>query len=29
MGVPIIINDPKCVGKTFPEYFDVFNALSA
>jgi 3-phosphoshikimate 1-carboxyvinyltransferase len=23
-GVPITINDPKCVGKTFPEYFKVF-----
>ena len=29
MGVPVIINDPKCVGKTFPQYFEVFNALSA
>lgn len=23
-GVPIRINDPRCVGKTFPEYFDEF-----
>ncbi|TXI45760.1 3-phosphoshikimate 1-carboxyvinyltransferase [Methylophilus sp.] len=23
-GVPITINDPKCVGKTFPDYFKVF-----
>lgn len=23
-GVPITINDPKCVGKTFPNYFDEF-----
>ena len=23
-GVPIIINDPKCVGKTFPDYFERF-----
>jgi 3-phosphoshikimate 1-carboxyvinyltransferase len=29
MGVPVVINDPKCVGKTFPQYFEVFNALSA
>lgn len=21
-GVPIVINDPKCVGKTFPDYFE-------
>lgn len=26
-GVPIRINDPKCVNKTFPEYFDVFASL--
>ncbi len=24
---PVRINDPKCVAKTFPEYFDVFGAL--
>jgi 3-phosphoshikimate 1-carboxyvinyltransferase len=23
-GVPITINDPKCVNKTFPEYFDAY-----
>lgn len=23
-GIPITINDPKCVAKTFPNYFDVF-----
>lgn len=22
-NVPVIINDPKCVSKTFPEYFDI------
>ncbi|MEW9897894.1 3-phosphoshikimate 1-carboxyvinyltransferase [Chitinivorax sp. PXF-14] len=27
-GVPVRINDPKCVGKTFPEYFDVLKAVS-
>jgi 3-phosphoshikimate 1-carboxyvinyltransferase len=26
-GVPVRINDPKCVNKTFPTYFDVFAAL--
>lgn len=26
-GVPVRINDPKCVGKTFPEYFEVFRDL--
>jgi 3-phosphoshikimate 1-carboxyvinyltransferase len=26
-GVPIRINDPQCVGKTFPEYFDVFRSI--
>lgn len=25
--VPIIIEDPKCVNKTFPTYFDVFKQL--
>lgn len=24
MGVPVTINDPDCVAKTFPEYFDTF-----
>jgi 3-phosphoshikimate 1-carboxyvinyltransferase len=23
-GVPITINDPKCVAKTFPDYFERF-----
>jgi hypothetical protein len=27
-GVPVRINDPKCVGKTFPDYFDRFAALA-
>nr|WP_197419630.1 3-phosphoshikimate 1-carboxyvinyltransferase [Burkholderia sp. TSV86] len=27
-GVPVRINDPKCVGKTFPDYFDRFTALA-
>lgn len=27
-GVPIIINDPKCVGKTFPDYFDRFAQIT-
>ncbi|MBT9611871.1 MAG: bifunctional 3-phosphoshikimate 1-carboxyvinyltransferase/cytidylate kinase [Burkholderiales bacterium] len=27
-GVPVRINDPKCVAKTFPEYFDVFQRLA-
>jgi 3-phosphoshikimate 1-carboxyvinyltransferase len=26
-GVPIRINDPKCVGKTFPTYFDVLRTV--
>lgn len=28
-GVPVRINDPKCVTKTFPEYFDVFAAVTS
>lgn len=28
-GVPITINDPKCVGKTFPDYFKVFASVAA
>ncbi len=28
-GVPVRINDPKCVGKTFPDYFERFKALAA
>jgi 3-phosphoshikimate 1-carboxyvinyltransferase len=27
-GVPVRINDPKCVNKTFPTYFDVFASLT-
>jgi 3-phosphoshikimate 1-carboxyvinyltransferase len=27
-GVPVRINDPKCVGKTFPDYFERFSALA-
>ena len=27
-GVPVRINDPACVGKTFPEYFDVLASIS-
>jgi 3-phosphoshikimate 1-carboxyvinyltransferase len=27
-GVPVRINDPKCVSKTFPDYFDVFAQLA-
>jgi len=28
-GVPLTINDPDCVAKTFPEYFRVFQSLVA
>jgi 3-phosphoshikimate 1-carboxyvinyltransferase len=28
-GVPVTINDPRCVAKTFPEYFDVFSRIAA
>ena len=28
-GVPITINDPKCVGKTFPTYFEVFGKIAS
>ncbi|WP_369407727.1 3-phosphoshikimate 1-carboxyvinyltransferase [Trinickia terrae] len=27
-GVPVRINDPKCVGKTFPDYFERFKTLT-
>ena len=27
-GVPVRINDPKCVAKTFPDYFERFTALA-
>lgn len=28
-GVPLRILDPKCVGKTFPEYFDAYARITA
>jgi 3-phosphoshikimate 1-carboxyvinyltransferase len=28
-GVPVTINDPQCVNKTFPEYFDALAGLTA
>ena len=28
-GVPLTINDPACVNKTFPDYFDVFAEITA
>ena len=28
-GVPVTINDPGCVAKTFPEYFRVFRSIAA
>jgi 3-phosphoshikimate 1-carboxyvinyltransferase len=28
-NVPVVINDPKCVAKTFPEYFSVFNTVAS
>ncbi|MFC4161708.1 3-phosphoshikimate 1-carboxyvinyltransferase [Chitinimonas lacunae] len=27
-GTPVRINDPRCVGKTFPEYFDVLRTVA-
>jgi 3-phosphoshikimate 1-carboxyvinyltransferase len=27
-GVPVRINDPRCVAKTFPEYFQVFSGIA-
>jgi 3-phosphoshikimate 1-carboxyvinyltransferase len=27
-GVPITINDPKCVAKTFPNYFEEFRKIT-
>ena len=27
-GVPVRINDPECVRKTFPEYFDAFAPIA-
>lgn len=29
MGATIRINDPQCVSKTFPEYFQAFNTISS
>jgi len=26
-GVPVTINDPQCVAKTFPDYFSVFQSI--
>lgn len=26
-GIPITINDPKCVAKTFPDYFQAFSGI--
>jgi 3-phosphoshikimate 1-carboxyvinyltransferase len=28
-GVPVTINDPDCVSKTFPEYFRAFSSITA
>jgi len=28
-GVPVRINDPQCVAKTFPEYFERFASITA
>jgi 3-phosphoshikimate 1-carboxyvinyltransferase len=28
-GVPVIINDPQCVNKTFPDYFDALAEITA
>jgi 3-phosphoshikimate 1-carboxyvinyltransferase len=28
-GVPVTINDPQCVNKTFPEYFTEFARIVA
>ncbi len=28
LGVPVVINDPKCTHKTFPTYFDVFGEIT-
>jgi 3-phosphoshikimate 1-carboxyvinyltransferase len=27
-NVPVRINDPKCVAKTFPEYFSVYGSIT-
>ncbi len=28
-GVPVTINDPQCVSKTFPDYFDALAEITA
>ena len=28
-GVPVMINDPQCVAKTFPDYFQAFASITA
>jgi hypothetical protein len=28
-GIAVTINDPACVNKTFPEYFDAFAGIAA
>jgi 3-phosphoshikimate 1-carboxyvinyltransferase len=28
-GVPVRINDPECVGKTFPRYFHVLASITS
>lgn len=28
LGVPVVINDPKCTHKTFPTYFEVFSNIT-
>jgi 3-phosphoshikimate 1-carboxyvinyltransferase len=28
-GVPVTINDPACVAKTFPDYFQVFGSITS
>jgi 3-phosphoshikimate 1-carboxyvinyltransferase len=28
-GVPVRINDPQCVAKTFPDYFAVFSSIAS
>ena len=27
LGVPVVINNPECVNKTFPKYFEVFQSI--
>ena len=27
-GIPVRINDPSCVGKTFPQYFEELAGIS-